>query len=59
LIKYSEQEKRIAKVENENVELAKQVLELGQQPASKGIKQPEKQVDLSTMRPVERFRATK
>ena len=55
LIKYSEQEKRIAKVENENVELAKQVLELGQQPASKGIKQPEVAVDFSKLTKKERL----
>ena len=41
LIKYSEQEQRIGKVEQENVELKNQIVELGQQPASKGIKQVE------------------
>ena len=55
LIKYSEQENRISKVEAENLELKSQILELGKQPASKGIKQPEFQVDLSKMNKQQRI----
>ena len=59
LVKYSEQEEKLNALTTANVELKKQVEELGKQPASKGIKQPEKAVDLSKLRPVERFRLTK
>lgn len=48
LIKYSEQQEEI-------VELKKQVDALGQEPASKGIKQPEMQIDLSKLSKKERL----
>jgi hypothetical protein len=48
LIKYNEQEQKI-------VSLTAQVEELGKQPASKGIKQPEFQVDLSKMNKQQRI----
>jgi hypothetical protein len=52
LIKYSEQQETIT-------ELKSQLDEIGKQPSSKGIKQAEVQVDLSKLRPVEKFRLTK
>jgi hypothetical protein len=48
LIKYNEQEQKL-------VTLTTQVEELGKQPASKGIKQPEFQVDLSKMNKQQRI----
>jgi len=48
LIKYNEQEQKI-------VELTAQVEELGKQPVSTGIKQPQVQVDLSKMSKQERI----
>jgi len=48
LIKYNEQEQKI-------VELTAQVAELGKEPASKGIKQPQINVDLSKMTKQERI----
>jgi len=48
LIKYSEQEQKL-------VTLTAQVEDLGKQPASKGIKQPEFQVDLSKMNKQQRI----
>lgn len=48
LIKYSEQQAEI-------VNLKKQIEEIGQQPASKGIKQSEVKVDLSSMTKKERI----
>jgi hypothetical protein len=48
LIKYSEQEQKL-------VTLTTQVEELGKQPASKGIRQPEVNVDLSKMTKKERL----
>ena len=52
LIKYSEQQETIT-------QLKSQLDEIGKQPSSKGIKQAEVQVDLSKLRPVEKFRLTK
>lgn len=52
LIKYSEQEKQIA-------ELKAEILELGKQPASKPINSVPTQVDFSKMTPLEKFRLTK
>ena len=49
LIKYSEQDKRISDLEKVNIELSNQLEEIGKEPASKGIKQPEVRVDLSKM----------
>lgn len=51
LIKYSEQEKKIEALEN-------QIVELGKEPASKGIKQPEINIDLSQMTKQERLQHT-
>jgi len=48
LIKYAEQEKKITA-------LSAQVVELGKEPASKGIKQPLVNVDLATMTKQERI----
>ena len=48
LIKYAEQEKKIT-------ELSAQVIELGKEPVSKGIKQPLVNVDLATMTKQERI----
>ena len=42
LIKYSEQETRLSAIEKENVTLKSQLDEIGKQPISKGIKQPER-----------------
>jgi hypothetical protein len=52
LIKYSEQQETIT-------QLKAQLEEIGKQPSSKGIKQAETQIDLSKLRPVEKFRLTK
>jgi len=58
LIKYNEQETRLSKVEQENVLLKETVIELGKEPASKGIKQPEVNVDLSKLGKKERLLLT-
>jgi hypothetical protein len=42
LIKYAEQETRLSAIEKENVTLKSQLEEIGKQPSSKGIKQPER-----------------
>ena len=56
LIKYSEQEQRLTKIESENVELKNQIVEFGLQPANKGIKQPDNTVvDLSKLSKKERL----
>jgi len=55
LIKYSEQEKRITDLEAVNVTLSEQLIELGKEPASKGIRQTEQQVDLSKLSKQERL----
>ena len=41
LVKYGEQEAKITALETANLNLSKQIEEIGKQPASKGIKQPE------------------
>ena len=56
LIKYSEQEQRLTKIESENLELKNQIVEFGLQPANKGIKQPDNTVvDLSKLGKKERL----
>ena len=44
LIKYSEQETRLSKIEQENISLKTQLDEIGKQPISKGIKQPDRNI---------------
>ena len=47
LIKYSEQETRLSKIEQENISLKTQLDEIGKQPISKGIKQPDRNVTVA------------
>lgn len=55
LIKYAEQEQTISELKTELSTVKDELIELGEKPASKGIKQPEHQIDLSKLSKKERL----